>query len=146
MLISVLAASLLAGCGADKPDGPKDAVITMFGAMEKNDKATLAHVLDLAELMKNLNEDYALQTDQPRHFTNPEQILEDLTDGGKTKERWFAYQRIINEVDMESSDLATVEVTFVDKEASKGYRTKFGVHVVNDSWKIYSFNAFPTQS
>ncbi|HQL25251.1 MAG TPA: hypothetical protein PKY95_12600, partial [candidate division Zixibacteria bacterium] len=64
-LLSLAAA--LVGCGSGKPSDPKTAVIAMFGAMEKNDKATLAHLLDLGELMKNLNEDYALQTDEPRH-------------------------------------------------------------------------------
>lgn len=139
-LIGVMA--LTAGCSDSKPNDPKAAVIAMFGAMEKNDRATLAHLLDLAELMRNLNEDYALQTDTPRRFTNPEQILDDLTGDGETKTRWFALQRIVNVVNVEGSQ-ATVEVTFVDKEASKGYRTKFGLHMAQDRWKVYSFNVFP---
>lgn len=138
-----IALSLIAGCTSSAPNDPKAAVIAMFGAMEKNDKSALAHLLDLGELMGNLNEDYALQTDEPRQFTNPEQILDDLTGEGKTKLRWFAHQRIINTVDI-TGEQATVEVTFVDKEASKGYRTKFGLHIVNDRWKIYTFNAYPS--
>jgi hypothetical protein len=110
----------------------------MFGAMEKDDRATLAHLLDLAELMRNFSEDYALQTDSPRVLTNPEQILDDLTGEGLTKRRWFSLQRIINKVEV-TGETATVEVTFVDKQQSKGYRTKFGLHVVNGKWKIYSF-------
>ncbi|MFQ6007954.1 MAG: hypothetical protein ACE5K8_03290 [Candidatus Zixiibacteriota bacterium] len=106
--------------------------------MEKNDKAALAHLLDLAELMRGSYEDYALQIDSPRVFTNPEQILDDLTGDGLTKRRWFALQRIINKVDV-MGETATVEVTFVDKESSKAYLTKFGLHVVNGKWKIYSF-------
>jgi len=51
----------------------------------KDDKAALAHLLDLGELMSILNDDYALQTDEPRHFTSPEQILDDLTGEGQTK-------------------------------------------------------------
>ena len=143
-ITALLMFGLAAGCGNSKPSDPKAAVIAMFGAMEKDDRATLAHLLDLAELMKHYNEDYALQTDQPRKFTNPEQILDDLTGDGKTKERWFSLQRIINEVNVEGQH-ATVEVTFVDKQASQGYRTRFGLHVVNDRWKIYSFNTFPQQ-
>ena len=139
---AVLLLGMALGCSGSKPSDPKSAVIAMFGAMEKNDRATLAHLLDLAELMKNLNEDYALQTDEPRRFTNPEQILDDLTEEGKTKQRWFSMQRIINEVNVIDQDRATVEVTFVDKENSRGYRTKFGVHKVQNRWKIYSFNVY----
>lgn len=135
VLISVL------GCGRSVPKDPKSTVIAMFGAMEKNDQAALAHLLDLGELMKNLETDYALQTDQPRMFTSPQQILEDLTNEGKTKTRWFSYQRIIAGTQL-TGETATVEVTFVDKAGSKGYRTRFGIHVVNGRWKIYSFQTF----
>jgi len=110
----------------------------MFGAMEKNDRATLAHLLDLAELMGNINEDYALKNDKPRVFTSPEQILDDLTGDGVTKKRWFSLQRIVNKAEIDG-ETATVEVTFIDKDQSKGYRTKFGLHKVHDRWKIYSF-------
>ncbi len=113
----------------------------MFGAMEKDDKAALAHLLDLPELMKSLNEDYALQTDSPRTFTSPIDLLNDLTGEGLTKTRWFSYQRIIGDTEV-SGESATVEVTFVDKKQSQGYRTKFGLHVVNGKWKIYSFKTF----
>ncbi len=132
----------LGGCSSSTPDSPKSTVIAVFGAMEKNDKATLAHLLDLAELMRNYGEDYALQTDSPRVFTNPEQILDDLTGDGLTKRRWFSMQRIVNEVDWLSEETAAVEVTFVDKDQSRGYRTKFGLHVVNGKWKIYSFKTY----
>jgi hypothetical protein len=137
----LVAIVMLQGCGSDTPADPKAAVIKLFGAMEKDDQAALAHLLDLSALMKEMNEDYALQTDQPRVFTNPQQILEDLTGEGKTKQRWFALQRIVNEAEVEGES-ATVEVTFVDKENSKGYRTKFGLHMVNGKWKIYSFKTF----
>ncbi|HWR84054.1 MAG TPA: hypothetical protein VN285_12205 [Candidatus Deferrimicrobium sp.] len=128
----------LAACSSSNLSDPKSVVIAMFGAMEKDDKATLAHLLDLAELMRTYRDDYALRTDTPRVFTNPEQILEDLTGNGLTKQRWFSYQRIINAVDV-SGETATVEVTFMDKERSKAYLTRFGVHVVNGKWKIHSF-------
>lgn len=137
----LVAIVLLQGCGSDAPANPKAAVIKLFGAMEKDDQAALAHLLDLPALMKEMNEDYALQTDQPRVFTNPQQILEDLTGEGKTKQRWFALQRIVNEAEV-NGESATVEVTFVDKQNSKGYRTRFGLHMVNGKWKIYSFKTF----
>ncbi|MEA2030995.1 MAG: hypothetical protein U9N55_05295 [candidate division Zixibacteria bacterium] len=136
--VAVLAISIVSGCANNSPTDPKAAVIAMFGAMEKNDRATLAHLLDLSELMRNQNEDYALQTNKPRVFTSPEQILDDLTNDGLTKKRWFSLQRIINKVEV-YKETATVEVTFVDKEQSKGYQTKFGLHKVHDRWKIYSF-------
>jgi hypothetical protein len=126
------------GCSQSPQDDPKRLVISFFGAMEKNDQAALAHYLDLPEIMKNIDEDYALQSDTPRVFTNPKQILEDLTYNGVTKQRWFSYQRIINKVEVQG-DNATVEVTFNDKERGIAYLTKFGLHKVNGKWKIYSF-------
>ncbi|NOY88938.1 MAG: hypothetical protein GXO93_06045 [FCB group bacterium] len=130
----------LSGCSSSILSTPKGVVMAMFGAMQKDDKATLAHLLDLPILMKNINEDYALQSDSPRVFTSPQQILEDLTDGGLTKTRWFSYQRVINKTEV-SGETAIVEVTFVDKQNSKGYRTNFGLHKVNGKWKIYSFKS-----
>jgi len=143
LLISVGIFSALVACSSSRISDPKSVVIAMFGAMEKNDKATLAHLLDLAELMRDYGEDYALHSDSPRVFTNPEQILDDLTGDGLTKRRWFSLQRIINDVDV-MGETATVGVTFVDKEQSRAYLTKFGLHVVNGKWKIYSFKT--TQS
>lgn len=134
---------LIASCGRPVPDNPKEVVIALFGAMERNDRAAIAHLLDLGALMKKTTEDYALQSDAPRKFTSPEELMNDLVDSGLTKTRWFAMQRVVNNTELISSDLANVEVTFVDKESSKGYLTKFGVHKVNDRWKIFSFNNVP---
>jgi hypothetical protein len=135
LLVAVLG---LAACSGDSRSDPRKVVMGMFGAMEKNDQASLARLLDLSELMKNTEQDYSVQTDQPRVFTNPKDILDDLTHDGLTKQRWFSFQRIVNQAEI-IGDHATVEVTFVDKEASKGYMTKFGLHKVNDKWRIYSF-------
>lgn len=139
IVILVLFSLLIGSCSDASYSDPKQVVISMFGAMQKDDKAALAHLLDLTELMKVVNDDYALQTDKPRVFTSPEDVLEDLTGDGLTKKRWFSYQRIINKAEI-MGETATVEVTFVDKENSKGYRTKFGLHMVNGKWKIYTFN------
>ena len=128
-------------CGCDQsasPDTPKQTVIAMFGAMQDGDKAALAHLLDLGELARNTDVDYALATDSPRVWTSPEDILHDLTEGD-TKERWFSMQRIVNETEMLSEDNALVEVTFHDKETNRAYLTHFGVHKMNDKWRIYSF-------
>ena len=133
------------GCGGPlDQDDPRKVVIAMFGAMEKNDKASLAHLLDLVELMKAGNEDYSLGGGEPRVWTNPEQVLDDLTGEGLTKKRWFSYQRIVNNAEI-LGETATVEVTFVDKDASKGYRTKFGVRVVNEKWKVFSFKQIQSE-
>ena len=131
-------AAIVIGCGGTDMSDPRQVVIGMFGAMEKDDKAALTHLLDLAELMKNTQQDYALQTDQARVFTSPEQVLDDLTGDGKTKQRWFSLQRIVNTAEIDG-DHATVEVSFVDKEASRGYLTKFGLHRKEGEWRIYSF-------
>ncbi|MEA1981844.1 MAG: hypothetical protein U9N54_12870 [candidate division Zixibacteria bacterium] len=143
-LLSLLIFSFVfSSCGIDKQGDPKKTVISMFGAMEKNDKAALVAYLDLPELMKNISEDYAFHSDdEPRVFDSPQQILEDLTEGGLTKRRWFSYQRIIGNVE-NFGETATVEVSFIDNENSKGYLSKFGLHKVNGKWKIYSFKAIP---
>lgn len=140
-LVAIFSVGALAGCGDSGPNNARETVIALFGAMEKNDQASIAHLLDLPALMRNTTEDYAVTTDNPRVFTNPQEILNDLTGDGLTKRRWFAMQRIINNAFVEG-DAATVEVTFVDKEQSKGYRTNFGVHKINGKWRIYSFKTF----
>ena len=132
---------IISGCSSSDTPDPKKTVISLFGAMEKNDQAALTYLLDLPELMKSINEDYALQTEKPRVFTSPEQILDDLTGDGLTKKRWFSLQRIINKSNI-TGETATVEVTFVDKEKSGAYLTKFGLRLVNGTWKIFSFKTF----
>lgn len=128
-------------CSGPDMSDPKQVVISFFGAMEKDDKAALVRLLDLAELMKSSQDDYAYQTDEPRVFTDPEQVLNDLTGEGETKKTWFGYQRIINAVQI-MGESATVEVTFVDKEPSRGYRTFFGLHLKEGKWRIYSFQVY----
>lgn len=141
LLIGLTAGCLLVGCETDVDSDPRKVVMALFGAMEKNDEARVARLLDLASLMKNQKEDYAVTTDRPRLFTNPRDILLDLTGDGLTKRRWFSYQRIINKAEI-MGESATVEVTFIDQKASKGYMTKFGLHMMNEKWRIYSFKTF----
>lgn len=133
--------AFVSGCGgAYSPTDPRETVIAFFGAMEKNDEAALAHLLDLAELMKNKEKDYALQSDEPRVFNSPIDILKDLTGTGLTKTRWFSMQRIVNRAEI-NGESATVEVSFIDQQSSTQYLTKFGLHIVNDRWQIYTFKA-----
>ncbi len=134
----LLFGSLVTGCSDLDMEDPRQVVIAMFGAMEKNDQAALAHILDLPELMRTSGDDYAFQTDEPRVFHDPQEILEDLTGEGKTKEVWFSLQRIVNKAQI-MGETATVEVTFVDKDASRGYRTAFGLHKRQNKWRIFSF-------
>ena len=139
LALALLVLPLFVGCGGEStPDNPKQTVIAVFGAMERNDKAALAHLLDLTELMRDTGHDYALGSDSARTFTSPQDILDDLTNDGLTKRRWFSMQRIVNNVDV-MGETATVEVTFQDKQSGKAYLTKFGVHMVNGQWKVYSF-------
>lgn len=139
-VLSVIFALLagIVGCSSGGPSNPRETVISFFGAMEKNDQAALAHLLDLPSLMRNTQEDYSVSSDSVRIFHNPQEILNDLTGDGLTKQRWFSYQRILGDADV-YDDAATVEVTFVDKERSRAYLTRFGLHKVNGSWKIFSF-------
>ena len=141
IIACLILAVLALGCGGEEgPPDPKATVIKMFGAMEKDDKAALTYLLDLPELMKSLNSDYALDTENPRVFHNPEEILDDLTGDGQTKTTWFKYQRIVNQAKILGDETAAVDVTFVDKAQSRGYKARFGLHLVNGKWKIYSFN------
>ena len=137
-LLVVIAVVMLVGCSGRDQSDPRQVVISFFGAMERNDQASLAHLLDLASLMRNTSEDYAVSTDEPRKFTNPQEILNDLTNDGLTKTRWFSMQRIVNNAAV-MEEVATVEVTFVDKQNSQGYRTHFGLRKENGLWRIYSF-------
>jgi len=137
-VVAITALAGVNGCESNNQVDPKQTVIALFSAMEKDDKAALTRILDLAELMQTINEDYALQTNNPRKFSNPQEILDDLTGEGQTKKTWFSLQRIINRTDIQG-DVATVEVTFVDKEQSRGYMTRFGLHKKNGKWRIYSF-------
>lgn len=138
LLATIMLVGLAACGGGDASEDPRQTVIAMFGAMEKNDKGALLRLLDIPELMKSSGEDYSVQTDNPREWKNPEEILADLTGDGKTKEVWFKHQRIVNKAQVMGTS-ATVEVTFVNKEASKGYRTEFGLHRKHGKWMIYSF-------
>lgn len=138
LLVLMAAMGLLSACGDSGPTDPRETVFAFFGAMEKNDQAALAHLLDLVELMKNTQTDYSLNSNEPRVFTNPVDILQDLTGTGLTKTRWFSMQRIVNRTEI-NGESATVEVSFVDKTSSTQYLTKFGLHIVDGKWKIYSF-------
>ena len=138
LLLGLVIVGLPIACSDADLDDPREVVIALFGAMEKNDEARLAHILDLPSLMRNTEEDYALAGGQPRVFTNPQDILKDLTHDGETKRRWFQFQRIVNKA-VVTDDVASVEVTFVDKDSSRGYMTNFGLRKTNDKWRIYSF-------
>ena len=139
LLLVTVVGLYCAACSGSEESSPKKIVIAFFGAMEKNDQAALTYLLDLPELMRNINEDYALQTDSPRVFTNPQQVLEDLTGDGVTKKTWFSLQRIVSKTKITGDETAFVEITFVNKEKSTAYLTKFGLHKINGKWKIYSF-------
>ena len=129
---------ILFGCSSSSNGSPKQVVIKFFGAMERDDKAAIARMLDLPALMGKTGEDYALQTDNPRVFHNPEDVLNDLTGDGLTKTRWFSMQRVIGNTEIKG-DTAFVEVSFIDKKANIQYYNKFGLHKKNGRWRIYSF-------
>lgn len=129
---------LTMSCGSSGDGSPKEVVIKLFGAMERDDRGAIVHLVDLPELMNKEREDYALQTDRPRIFHNPEELLDDLTGEGLTKTRWFAMQRVIGQTQI-IGDTATVEVSFINKSTDVQYYTKFGLHKKNNRWKIFSF-------
>jgi hypothetical protein len=136
--LTALFACIINGCGAKGGRTPKESVIKLFGAMERDDRGAILPVIDLPQLMNQEAEDYALQTDKPRIFHNPDDLLNDLTGDGLTKKRWFSMQRVIGNTEI-MGDSATVEVSFINKETDTQYYTKFGLHKKNDVWKIYTF-------
>jgi len=141
ILAAAVCCALIVGCVGTDMSNPRQVVIALFGAMEKNDEAALTHLLDIPALMRASQEDYALQKDSARVFTNPEDVLKDLTGEGETKRVWFSLQRIVSNAQI-MGETATVDVTFVDKDASRGYRTTFGLHLKHGEWRIYSFKTY----
>ncbi|MBN4076570.1 hypothetical protein JYT16_02510, partial [Gemmatimonas aurantiaca] len=117
---------------------PKQVVIKLFGAMERNEKAAVANALDLVALIKTRDRDYALNLDELREMRTPTVILDDLTGDGKTKSVWFSLQRVVGAEEI-MGDTAYVEVSFVNKETGMQYYNKFGLHKIGEIWKIYSF-------
>jgi len=132
---------IVAGCNSASNDasGPREAVIKMFRAIENNDRETLAHYLDFQTLLKPGKVDYALTMDSARTFNNPNEILDDLLEGGLTHNRWQALQRVVGS-GSQLNDSAQVEVSFINKETNTQYYNMFGLRKVNDVWKIYSFS------
>ncbi len=136
-LILFLLFMVTVSCG-EPQDSPRNTVIHLFGAMERNDRAAVNDILDLPSLMQESPEDYALAADSPRVFHSPDEVLDDLTGDGVTRQRWFALQRVVGSADIKG-DTAFVEISFVDKAKGIQYFNKFGLHKINGRWKIYSF-------
>ncbi len=137
----ILITIVVAGCSGSGSQGdPRDTVIAMFGAMERNDEALLVRLLDIPELMRQTDVDYALGAGDGRTFRSPTEIVADLTGDGLTKQRWFAHQRIVGATEFTAEDQATVEVTFID-DNQRAYLTKFGLQMKNDRWQIYTFRS-----
>ena len=136
-IISLLLFVMAVSCG-ESQDSPRNTVIHLFGAMERNDRAAVNDLLDLSSLMQEGPQDYALSSDSARVFHSPDEILDDLTGDGLTRQRWFSLQRVVGSADIKG-DTAFVEISFVDKAKGIQYFNKFGLHKVNGRWKIYSF-------
>ena len=111
LVVAVAGGAMLITACSDSVDlsDPRQTVISLFGAMEKDDEAALTHLLDLPEMMRQSQEDYAVQRDNAREFTSPEQVLQDLTGDGETKTIWFAHQRIVASAEI-IGETATVEM------------------------------------
>lgn len=138
LALCLVVLSLFAGCGDDVEQSPKQVVIKLFGAMERNDKAAVANALDLVALLETRDRDYALDLEQPREMRTPTDILDDLTGNGQAKTVWFSLQRVIGAEEI-MGDTAYVEVSFVKKETGTQYYNKFGMHKVGQRWRIFSF-------
>jgi hypothetical protein len=130
--------SQLVGCGGAGGDSPKEVVIKLFGAMERDDRPAIVNSLDMAALMNSTDQDYALQREQPRVFHNPEKLLDDLTGVGLTKTTWFNMKRVVGNTEIHG-DTAYVEVSFISPKTGIQYYNKFGLHRMNGQWRIYSF-------
>jgi len=138
LLILLTVSGALLSCAESVSESPRRVVIELFGAMERDERAGLANVLDIAALMEERQYDYALNLDQPRIFTTPLEIFADLTDSGLTKQTWFKYQRVVGDEEI-TGDTAYVDVSFVDKETGKQIFNRFGLRKVGQRWRIFSF-------
>lgn len=144
-VISILILTAVAGCsGKYAESDPQQVVVRMLRGMENNDREAIAHYLDFPAFLNLRDRDYALQMDSVRTFSNPEQILDDLTKGGFTYTRWMKMQRVVGALELHG-DTAYVEVSFIDKEASRQYYNKWGVRRIKNGWKIFSFGTMPTE-
>ncbi len=137
LIFSILLLALVTACESKYSSDPKDTVIRLFGAMERNDGPAILPLIDVAQIMERGTSDYALQTDEPRVFHDPKDLLEDLTGEGLTKQRWFSMQRVIGNVEI-LGDSATVEVSFINKTTNVQYFTKFGLFQKDGYWKIFT--------
>ncbi len=136
-IIAILFMSVMS-CGGSDGDTPREVVIKLFGAMERNDRPGVEFLLDIPSLMANTDEDFSLQSDSARVWHSPDDLLDDMVGDGKTRERWFAHQRIVGRTEIHA-DTAFVEISFIDKTTDTQYYNKFGLHLVEGRWKIYSF-------
>ena len=134
----IFALGQLAACSGGSGDSPKEVVIKLFGAMERDDRDAIPYLIDLPAMMNVRGEDYALQTDSPRVFHNPMDVLDDMTGTGLTKTRWFSMQRVVGKTDI-AGDTAFVEVSFINKKTGIQYYNRFGLHKASGRWQIYSF-------
>ena len=133
---------ILSGCSSrvNTEESPRQVVIKMLKKVEDGDREALAHFLDFATLLRPGHRDYALQMDSVREFRTPDDILDDLTEGGITYERWMVMQRIVaGDSITAGGDTAFVEVSFISKETNKQYYNKWGLLKKNEVWKIFSF-------
>ena len=144
VIFLLVAIALIQGCSSkgDQDPDPRQVVLNMLREMEKGDEEArnaLAHYLDFPSLLMPSDRDYALQMDSVRSFHNPEAILDDLTEGGLTRERWLSLQRVVGDAE-QVGDTAFVEVSFTNKITDTQYYNKWGLRKINGLWKIYSFH------
>lgn len=138
LIVAFLLQFGLVGCSEEVGNSPKKVVIGLFGGMERNERGAVANALDLPELMKTTERDYALNLDTARVMKYPTDILKDLTDEGMTKKVWFDMRRIVGDEVVEG-DSAYVEVSFLNTTTGTQYYNRFGVHRIAGRWRIYSF-------
>jgi len=130
----------LSACGGNSysESDPRQVVIKTFGAMEDGNRSALAHYLDFGRLLNPGDRDITLKTDSVRNFRTPDELLDDLLEGGLTHDRWFAMQRVVGSSD-QIGDTAWVEVSFISNETNRQYLNKWGLHKIDGNWKIFSF-------
>ncbi len=140
-VVFLVALAFLLSCSGT-PE-PRQTVMDFLGSL-REDTTSIGYLDQLLDFDELLGENSIYTYDSTlSELENRREFAALLLKGGKVRERWLRNQIIVGAVQV-SGDTATVEVSFIDREARpvKQYFNKMGVHRIDDRWKIFAFRLF----